>query len=174
MNRRSPGFTLVEVLVSVSIILILAGLIFAGSQRWIEQSRAAACTGNLRSLGICLQSYLTDHNQQMPAIAAGRASRNEEIATIDTVLADYAGNPKTFACPSDRKLAEESGTSYYWNSAMSSQNLLTLNFLAFVQDASRIPLLCDKEGWHVHSEHKVNFLYADGRVARELNLFTAP
>lgn len=172
--KRRAGFTLLELLVSMGIIAILATLILFASNRWIDRSRSVACIGNLRNLGVALQGYLGDHQQRMPAIAAGRASRDEEIPVIDTVLAEYAGSAKVFACPADRSLAVRSGTSYFWNSAMSSQNLLTLNFLNFVQDATKIPLLCDKEGWHVNTDHRVNFLYADGHVAQELSLFTTP
>jgi len=174
MKSRPVGFTLVELIVSMGIMAILATLILFASNRWIDRGRSVACISNLRNLGVALQSYLGDHQQKMPAIAAGRASKDEDVPVIDTVLLEYAGSAKAFACPADRALAARTGTSYYWNSAMSSQNLLTLNFLNFVQDATKIPLLCDKEGWHVNTEHNVNFLYADGHVAQELSIFTTP
>lgn len=172
--RRSLGFTLIELLVSITIMLILVAIVFQGSRSLIDRGRSAVCVGNLKGLGVALQLYLGEHQQQMPPIVAARPSTDDTNQAIDTVLTPYVQNPKTFACPSDRSLAKTTGTSYYWNSAMSGQNLGTLNFLAFVQDSTRIPLLCDKEGWHVTSQTKVNFLYADGHVTREFNLFTSP
>lgn len=174
MRPRRFGFTLVELLVTMGILAILATLVLLGSNRWIERGRSVACVGNLRSQGIALQGYLRDHQQQMPTMLTGRSSKDDEGATLDTVLAEYVDSPKVFVCPSDRSLAAHTGTSYFWNNAMNGQNLLALNFLNLVQDATRIPLIFDKEGWHRYSDNKVNFLYADGHVAQELSLFTSP
>jgi prepilin-type processing-associated H-X9-DG protein len=49
-----------------------------------------------------------------------------------------------------------------------------LNFLSLATDLAKIPILVDKEGWHRHSEEKVNHLFADGHAANQLRLFTDP
>jgi prepilin-type processing-associated H-X9-DG protein len=110
----------------------------------------------------------------MPPLAAGRKSRSEALPVIDTTLAPYIADPRVFACPADRVLASETGTSYYWNSVLSGQSAANLNFLSLATDLSKIPVLVDKEGWHRHSEEKVNHLFADGHAANQLRLFTDP
>ena len=63
--------------------------------------------------------------------------------------------------------AENTGTSYYWNTALNGQALSNLRFL-FTTNATEIPILADKEGFHPYSENKVNILYADGHATKEL------
>jgi prepilin-type processing-associated H-X9-DG protein len=41
-----------------------------------------------------------------------------------------------------------------------------------VADHSRIPILGDKEGFHPYLEDKINLLYADGHVTKEVRFFT--
>ena len=68
--------------------------------------------------------------------------------------------------------AATTGTSYYWNVALNGQALGSLNFLNFIEDHSRIPILSDKEGFHPYTDNKVNILYADGHATKELKFFT--
>ena len=65
-------------------------------------------------------------------------------------------------------IAELTGTSYFWNSAINGQHLGGLNFLELSQDTSHIPLIGDKEGFHPYLPNKVNILYADGHATKEL------
>ncbi len=111
----------------------------------------------------------------MPELAAGRKSRDEDVPVIDTVLAPYLPDARVFVCPADRAgLAASTGTSYYWNSVLSGQSAMNLNFLSLSTDVSKIPVVLDKEGWHRHVENRVNHLFADGHVANQLRLFAAP
>jgi prepilin-type processing-associated H-X9-DG protein len=126
------------------------------------------------TIGAGLQSYLGEHGLIMPVMAAGRSSRDEEIPVLDTVLAPYLENEKLFHCPADRELFLRTGNSYFWNNALNGQSAANLNFMLFVEDRSKIPVVADKEGWHRHSSVRVNFLYADGHAAENLQLFTSP
>lgn len=165
------GFTLVELLVVVAIIGVLAALIFPAIRGMTGRADAVRCLANLKALGSALQLYLGDNQQTMPALVTARTNRSDPSPAIDTVLAPYAGDPKVFACPADTKIAAESGTSYYWNSALNGQAVAALNFLTMDQH-SRIPVMLDKEGWHRHMPEKVNYLFADGHATQDLRLFT--
>jgi prepilin-type N-terminal cleavage/methylation domain-containing protein/prepilin-type processing-associated H-X9-DG protein len=168
MTQRG-AFTLIELLVVIVIIAILAAIAIPVVMRARANAQAAQCLSNLRQLGIGLNLYLDDHDQQMPTLAAGRRSRDEDVSTIDTILVEYLKDPRVFACPADPRLARLTGTSYYWNSALNGQRIGGLNFLKLEDASSRIPIISDKEGWHLYAPNHVNILFADGHATRGLN-----
>jgi len=171
---RARGVTLLELLAVVAILGLLAALTVPAIRSGISRADAAKCLGHLKEIGVGLQAWLADNNMTMPPLVAGRKSRSEEVPVIDTALAPYLPDQRVFACPADDRLAAETGTSYYWNSVLSGQSAANLNFLSLATDLSKIPILVDKEGWHRHSEDKVNHLFADGHAANQLRLFVEP
>jgi len=168
------GFTIIELLVVVAIVAVLAAIAIPLADVGIARANSAKCLGNLRAIGAGLNAWLADNNMTMPPLAAGRKSRDENVPVIDTLLAPYLPDPRVFACPDDRSLAAQSGTSYYWNSVLSGQSAVNLNFLSLTADVTKIPVVVDKEGWHHHSDDRVNHLFADGHAANQLRLFTDP
>ena len=167
------AFTLIELLVVLVIVAILASLAFPVCLRIMERGRATACVANLHQLGIALNLYLNEHNATMPPLAAARSSVSQDVPVIDNTLNAYAPNPGVFACPSDfQNIAAATGTSYYWNSALSNQPLSNLNFLA-IADITRIPVIGDKQAFHPYTQNKVNLLYADGHATQDLKFFTS-
>jgi prepilin-type N-terminal cleavage/methylation domain-containing protein len=55
------GFTLVELLVSMAILSLLAGLLFPAVQAAREAARTAQCKSNLHQIGVHIQQRLLDH-----------------------------------------------------------------------------------------------------------------
>jgi prepilin-type N-terminal cleavage/methylation domain-containing protein len=170
---RLRGFTLVEVLVTIAIIVALAALVIPVSRSFIGKSRQAACLGNLRQIGIGIESYLQDHNDTMPNLEAGRRSRNEDVPVMDNTLNEYLSSEDVFHCPEDKKFFRETGSSYLWNSTQSGRNKLRLVFFGVNGDPSRVPLVTDKEAWHP-GESGVNILYADYSASKEFKFNTSP
>jgi prepilin-type N-terminal cleavage/methylation domain-containing protein/prepilin-type processing-associated H-X9-DG protein len=172
-RRRAPmAFTLIELIVVIVITGVLATLAFPIFQRIAQGSKAAACISNLRQLGAGLNLYLGEHNMTMPVMMAGRSDIRQDVPVLDNTLSTQVTDPRVFACPADAKgIAKATGTSYFWNPALNGQNAASLNFLK-IADATRIPILSDKEGFHPYQPSQVNILYADGHATQSLQFST--
>jgi len=171
---RHKAFTLVELIVVVAVIAILAALIFPVYQRVTANGQAAACLSNLRQIGTGLNAYLNENENKMPTLQIGRNSISQDVPVIDNTLNKYLTDKRVFICPADNKgIGVNTGTSYCWNVALNGQAVASLNFLNLVTDTTHIPILSDKEGFHPYLDNKVNILYADGHVTKDVKFFTA-
>ncbi len=64
--KRKPGFTVWELMVAISIILILSFIFFGVFRRSVRKAKVLSCTGNLSQLAIALSSYVSDNNEFVP------------------------------------------------------------------------------------------------------------
>jgi len=153
---KRHGFTLVEMLVVLGILVTLMAIGIPVSQSVLAKSRQSTCLSQLRALGAGLQSYLQENRNIMPDLEAARASKSEDVAVLDTVLLPYIGSPESFRCSADHEEYSKTGCSYAWNSFVSGKRLEDAYVFGIRED--RIPLIYDKESWHPDG---VNFLYPD-------------
>jgi prepilin-type N-terminal cleavage/methylation domain-containing protein/prepilin-type processing-associated H-X9-DG protein len=64
--RRQGGFTLIELLVVISIIAILASILFPVFAQAREKARAAACISNARQIALAFSMYSQDYDEVYP------------------------------------------------------------------------------------------------------------
>src|SRR5438093_498881 len=65
--RRRMGFTLVELLLIVAILVILAAVLFPVFAQARARGRAAVCTSNLRQIVQAGLMYVSDHDERFPS-----------------------------------------------------------------------------------------------------------
>ncbi|WP_197527873.1 DUF1559 domain-containing protein [Posidoniimonas polymericola] len=90
-NRRA--FTLVELLVVIAIIGTLVALLLPAVQAARGAARRAACSNNLKQLGLALHSFHAAHRR----FPAGRGAPLPEVFSAQTHLLEYLEGGNLFA-----------------------------------------------------------------------------
>lgn len=98
-NKHTSGFTLLEILIVIAIVVLLAALLFPAFARAKEKAHMATCSSNLRQIYVGLNIYAADYNRYYPP------PRSYELSTIDCdwmdALYPYIKSAKVFQCPSN-------------------------------------------------------------------------
>lgn len=73
-KTHSHGFTLIELVVVISIIAILIAILLPALSAARSAARTIQCLSNLRQLDICAHIYTEAHDGTFPALKAGHSS----------------------------------------------------------------------------------------------------
>lgn len=65
-NRSKRGFTLVELLIAISILAILAGILLPVLQQSRRKGRQQVCASNMRQDMIAIRAYVDDYDDEWP------------------------------------------------------------------------------------------------------------
>lgn len=123
--KCQAGFTLMELLIVIAIIVVLAALSFPVVIKFREKARLSKCSGNLRQIGIALNGYISENNGRFPDGSAD-VSWKPGITTSRCwydAAAEYMGReyvpyhngdplPEVFGCPSGHGKAFEPAWPY--------------------------------------------------------------
>jgi general secretion pathway protein G len=71
--KMDKGFTFIETIVAIAIILILSGVVGFSAFRYVERARTASCRSQIDVFRLALQSYYLDCGQ-FPSEAQGLLS----------------------------------------------------------------------------------------------------
>ena len=169
MSRRA-GFTLVELLVAMSIITLLIGIALPALSYARASAQRSRCLSNLRQLGVAMEAYRHDHDDLLPVALS--LPVDAYSASIVELMEPYLASGQAWRCPSDADgLHADYGVSYEY---LLGYYLLGAPTPAeqrrIVRSFERMPelafVLADAEGWHRGGPGGGgrNALFIDGRA----------
>jgi len=92
----SNGFTLIEMLVVIAIVVLLASLLMPAVNGALMRAKQTKCFSNLRNFGIAWNS------RYLEVMASPRIAESEAVYPwLSSMVPDVIGDPKMFICPAD-------------------------------------------------------------------------
>ena len=183
-RRRRTAFTLVELLVVISVIALLMGILVPVLGRARSAARRVACQSNLRQIGVAFRAYLDDNRDMMPLACAypwdiTDTSNPDYRPPITQFLGPVLQSPQVFICKADtvqKYYLRVGGTSYYYNGRrqfgpvwIDGLGGTTVSASFFAQNGIKernIEVMKDFDSVHPKrgAYGGVNYLYADWHV----------
>jgi prepilin-type N-terminal cleavage/methylation domain-containing protein/prepilin-type processing-associated H-X9-DG protein len=185
MNRA--GFTLIELMIAVSIMLILYVMMLSPLSQSFQDKQKVACQRNLELMYLALKMYAEDNALNFPAIAGAPTSE----APLSALVPRYTTETRIFICPGsrDRPLPEAEpfprrkiSYAYYMGRSLTDGAGAVLVSDEQVDSEAKIQdqLVFSADGkrpGNNHAKFGGNFLFCDGHVeaspahsARDLSL----
>ncbi len=190
MDHRSArsGFSLIELLVVISIIALLIGILLPALGPAMNAGRQARCMNNLRGLGQGIELYKNDFREVFPVAKymPDPWLTSSDQPSFNVAMEDYV-EPLSLAyqCPGDKVIFDteyvdddgvtrKSGSSYRYQSGIGGQRIEETWFFTRLEfTPGDIPVLNDYDGGAFETQDgrfvtvdffhdKRMFFYADG------------
>lgn len=106
VGQSKKGFTLIELLVVISIIALLAAILFPVFSRARENARRSSCQSNLKQIGLGLLQYSQDYDETTTAAFYGSLGGNSASTSTTNykwmdAIYPYVKSEQIFNCPSN-------------------------------------------------------------------------
>jgi prepilin-type processing-associated H-X9-DG protein len=95
------AFSLLELLIVMSIIIILFTLYWSGSSKFYQRKQLSKCELNLQNIYVALKTFAVDNHDQLPALANAETSEPVlgQLIPRDTTQTEF------FICPGSKDTA---------------------------------------------------------------------
>jgi len=183
VQRQIRAFTIIELLVVISIIALLVGLLLPTLLMARQAACRAACGSNLRQIGAAIEVHRGENNEiypvarYMPAPFISLFPNDPGLNQSLTVSIDVAPDSKMYRCPGDSGVVYPlTDISYTYNTSLSGRSLDTIWFRRRLNFSdSQIPIAydCDGNSFALDDGSQLsvppfhtrrNLLFADGHV----------
>ena len=125
-HGRKRAFTLMELLVVISIIALLASILFPVFARARENARRSSCSSNLKQIGLGILQYSQDYDEKLPVHPVSTGTVAGNVLNYSTTsynwiyeIQPYVKSWQLFRCPSMPNFAGGGGFNPSGNNASS-------------------------------------------------------
>lgn len=155
-RMKSKGFTLVELLVTISIIGLLAGLSIPAIKAGRETAEVGGCMSNIRQLTTAMLAVAADNNGRVFAGDGDKSGWATLFGGGTTVTNgflwsnNYVKDPKVFLCPHGRKTSPpwygSPACHYSLNVSLQTNNAVSKDefLLTRIQNPSKVIMLFEE------------------------------
>jgi prepilin-type N-terminal cleavage/methylation domain-containing protein/prepilin-type processing-associated H-X9-DG protein len=175
-GRRSgmaDGFSLIEMLITLTLILIMSVMLYGFGSRSHQQTQKRACEKNLQNIYLALDIYGKEHDGALPG-AADAATSEVPLAQL---VPHYTVASEDFICPGSKDKALPNGESfadrrisyaYFMGRKISDANALLMSDrqVDTLPKAAGAPVFSadGKPPGNNHHKYGGNFLFTDGHT----------
>jgi prepilin-type N-terminal cleavage/methylation domain-containing protein/prepilin-type processing-associated H-X9-DG protein len=102
------AFSLIELLLTVTIILILTTLYFGPNNAGRQRALKRVCQKNLEKIYVAMEIYANEHSSSFPEVPGARTSEE----ALEVLVPKYTSDTSAFICPGSKDGALPQGESF--------------------------------------------------------------
>lgn len=127
LKQRESGFTLIELMIVILVILILAAILVPQFGLAQERARKAKCVSNQRNLETAVAMWATDNTGTNYTGGIMSTTSNPNYASLAPSTGTPYTTPGAFIEPDDGTVANQVGTDYYLSNGSGTGTLANAN-----------------------------------------------
>jgi prepilin-type N-terminal cleavage/methylation domain-containing protein len=103
-SKHRAGFTILELMISLSIIAVLASMMALSWDDFKGRAEKNTCVAQMRSIFVALEGYLNDHDEIWPQIKLG-SNKDAYWEAWHNTLEPYGIYHDVWLCPTHKRLS---------------------------------------------------------------------